>query len=203
MSIEIFEALDAKDFAKAEKLLAEEKEDLQSDDVEGRFWHQNTAVYLYLAQKKIEKASVTQQENLAFAQKLQRLDLEHVALHQLAMVYRERQDYNLALEMIVKERSLLENNFPDDILAAAVNAYEFAYLHFLLGDKEIAEKEMYRSLTLAEQTDDRVAQACAYRGLGEILSDETFFSTAKNLFLQAGDQVGAEEIDILIKNTRL
>ena len=69
---------------------------------------------------------------------------------------------------------------------------------------------MQQSLDSALKTDDLIAQACAYRGLGEIYrkldssKSYDYFSHAINLFDKAGDEIGAEEVRALkiIKSLR-
>lgn len=57
---------------------------------------------------------------------------------------------------------------------------------------------MQSSLDYAQKTDDLIAQACTYRGLGEILGQVSHFEAAKELFEQAGDDLGAKEVDQLL-----
>ena len=67
---------------------------------------------------------------------------------------------------------------------------------------------MEQSLKHALQTDDLIAQACAYRGLGEIYSAENSEKSQENLlhaielFEKAGDQVGAREVKTLLNKKK-
>ena len=67
---------------------------------------------------------------------------------------------------------------------------------------------MQQSLDSALKTDDLIAQACAYRGLGEIYQkldsrkSHDYFSQAIQLFDKAGDEIGAEEVRDLIDNKK-
>ena len=63
-------------------------------------------------------------------------------------------------------------------------------------------------LKQALQTDDLIAQACSFRGLGEIYSvekpeksQENFFQ-AIDLFEKAGDQIGAQEVKDLLNKKK-
>ena len=133
---------------------------------------------------------------------------EHIGYHQLAMVYREMNDYQTALNYIDKEREIIEKSFPEDALKSSVNNYEQGYLRLKLG--EIAKAIMYmeQSLKQALQTDDLIAQACSYRGLGEIYSAENSEKSQENflqaieLFEKAGDQIGAQEVKSLLNKKK-
>lgn len=87
-------------------------------------------------------------------------------------------------------------------MAHSVASYEDAYLHFLMGDLTIAETKMRTALDFALLTDDEVAKACAYRGLGEILADIQYLEQAKMIFSELGDTIGELEVDELIKELK-
>ena len=124
------------------------------------------------------------------------------------MVYREMNDYQTALSYIEKEREVIEDSFSEDALKSSVNNYEQGYLRLKLG--EIAKAIMYmeQSLKQALQTDDLIAQACSYRGLGEIYSAENSEKSQENflqaieLFEKAGDQIGAREVKNLLNKKK-
>ena len=67
---------------------------------------------------------------------------------------------------------------------------------------------MEQSLKQALQTDDLIAQACSYRGLGEIYSAENSEKSQENflqaieLFEKAGDQIGAQEVKDLLNKKK-
>ena len=90
----------------------------------------------------------------------------------------------------------------------SVNNYEQGYLRLKLGEITKAIMYMEQSLNHALQTDDLIAQACAYRGLGEIYSDENTEKSQVNLlraialFEKAGDQIGAQEVRKLLNNKK-
>lgn len=168
----------------------------------------NLMGYIYLYEKKYEDCLEVYQRYLHLAITEKDCENEHIAYHQLAMVYREMNDYQTALNYIDKEREIIEKSFPEDALKSSVNNYEQGYLRLKLG--EIAKAIMYmeQSLKQALQTDDLIAQACSYRGLGEIYSVENSEKSQENflqaieLFEKAGDQVGAEEVRALLDNKK-
>lgn len=124
------------------------------------------------------------------------------------MVYREMNDFQTALSYIEKEREIIEQVFPEDDLKSSVNDYEQGYLRLKLGQIFEANTYMQQSLHSALKTDDLIAQACAYRGLGEIYQNldssksHDYFSHAIQLFDNAGDEIGAKEVRDLIDNKK-
>ena len=168
----------------------------------------NLMGYIYLYEKKYEECLKVYQRYLHLAITEKDRENEHIAYHQLAMVYREMNDYQTALNYIEKEREIIEQVFPEDSLKTSVNDYEQGFLRFKLGQFVEAKTYMQQSLDSALKTDDLIAQACAYRGLGEIYSEENSEKSKENflqaieLFEKAGDQVGAEEVRDLIDNKK-
>ena len=168
----------------------------------------NLMGYIYLYEKKYEDCLEVYQRYLHLAITEKDRENEHIGYHQLAMVYREMNDYQTALNYIDKEREIIEKSFPEDALKSSVNNYEQGYLRLKLG--EIAKAIMYmeQSLKQALQTDDLIAQACSYRGLGEIYSAENSEKSQENflqaieLFEKAGDQVGAREVKNLLNKKK-
>ena len=168
----------------------------------------NLMGYIYLYEKKYEHCLEVYQRYLHLAITEKDRENEHIAYHQLAMVYREMNDYQTALSYIEKEREVIEDSFSEDALKYSVNNYEQGYLRLKLG--EIAKAIMYmeQSLKQALQTDDLIAQACSYRGLGEIYSSENSEKSQENflqaieLFEKAGDQVGAREVKNLLNKKK-
>lgn len=164
--------------------------------------------YIKLFEKDYKEALTIYQNYLEIAISSQDKENEHIGYHQLAMVYREMNDYQTALNYIDKEREIIEKSFPEDALKFSVNNYEQGYLRLKLG--EIAKAIMYmeQSLKQALQTDDLIAQACSYRGLGEIYSAEYSEKSQENflqaieLFEKAGDQVGAREVKNLLNKKK-
>lgn len=168
----------------------------------------NLMGYIKLFEKDYKEALLIYQNYLEVAISSQDKENEHIGYHQLAMVCREMNDYQTALNYIDKEREIIEKSFPEDTLKSSVNNYEQGYLRLKLG--KVAEAFMYmeQSLKQALQTDDLIAQACAYRGLGEIGSiqkpEESHenFLQAIALFEKAGDQIGAQEVRKLVNNKK-
>ena len=78
----------------------------------------------------------------------------------------------------------------------------------LTKDEMNKQEDMQQCLKYALQTDDLIAQACAYRGLGEIYQkldsskSHDYFSQAIQLFDKSGDEIGAEEVRDLIDNKK-
>ena len=168
----------------------------------------NLMGYIYLYEKKYEHCLEVYQRYLHLAITEKDRENEHIAYHQLAMVYREMNDFQTALSYIEKEREVIEQDFSGDSLKNSVNDYEQGYLRLKLGQLVEAEFYMQQSLDSALKTDDLIAQACAYRGLGEIYSIEKpeksqeNFLQAIDLFEKAGDQVGAQEVKDLLNKKK-
>ena len=168
----------------------------------------NLMGYIYLYEKKYEHCLEVYQRYLHLAITEKDRENEHIAYHQLAMVYREMNDFQTSLSYIEKEREVIEQVFPEDDLKSSVNDYEQGYLRLKLGQLVEAEFYMQQSLDSALKTDDLIAQACAYRGLGEIYrkldssKSYDYFSYAIKLFDKAGDEIGAEEVRDLIDNKK-
>lgn len=196
-----FEALESNQLTEAEQLLTQLYDSLDKEDVIGQFWANNNRIYLSVKKAQLQEARQSGRRNVRLAEKLGELEMKHIALHQLAYVEREAKDYPKALDYIVQEQALIAQLDLDDSdrkQADSVAGYEDAYLHFLMGDKTTAEAKMRTALDLALQTDDEVAKACAYRGLGEITKELSYFQKAKDLFLTIGDTIGAAEVEELI-----
>jgi tetratricopeptide repeat domain protein len=168
----------------------------------------NLMGYIYLYEKKYEHCLEVYQRYLHLAITEKDRENEHIAYHQLAMVYREMNDFQTALSYIEKEREVIEQDFSGDYLKYSVNDYEQGYLRLKLGQLVEAEFYMQQSLDSALKTDDLIAQACTYRGLGEIYSIEKpeksqeNFLQAIDLFEKAGDQVGAQEVKDLLNKKK-
>ena len=168
----------------------------------------NLMGYIYLYERKYEDCLEVYQRYLHLAITEKDRENEHIGYHQLAMVYREMNDYQTALSYIEKEREVIEDSFSEDALKFSVNNYEQGYLRFKIGEIKKSIMYMEQSLKQALQTDDLIAQACAYRGLGEIYrkldssKSYDYFSHAIKLFDKAGDEIGADEVRALIVNRK-
>ena len=168
----------------------------------------NLMGYIYLEEQKYNECLSIYQRYIDLARAKSDPENEHIGYHQLAMAYREMNDYQTALNYIDKEREIIEKSFPEDALKYSVNNYEQGYLRLKLGEITKAIMYMKQSLKHALQTDDLIAQACAYRGLGEIGSIQNPEESHKNflqaiaLFEKAGDQIGAQEVRKLLNNKK-
>ena len=168
----------------------------------------NLLGYIKLFEKDYQEALLIYQKYLEIAISSQDKENEHIGYHQLAMVYREMNEFQTALFYIEREQKVIEEAFTEDTLKSSVNNYEQGYLRLKLG--KVAEAFMYmeQSLKQALQTDDLIAQACAYRGLGEIGSIQNPEESHENflqaiaLFEKAGDQIGAQEVRKLLNNKK-
>ena len=92
----------------------------------------NLMGYIYLYEKKYEHCLEVYQRYLHLAITEKDRENEHVAYHQLAMVYREMNDFQTALSYIEKEREVIEQDFSGDSLKNSVNDYEQGYLRLKL-----------------------------------------------------------------------
>ena len=168
----------------------------------------NLMGYIKLFEKDYKEALLIYQNYLEVAISSQDKENEHIGYHQLAMVYREMNEFQTALFYIEREQKVIEEAFTEDTLKSSVNNYEQGYLRLKLG--KVAEAFMYmeQSLKQALQTDDLIAQACAYRGLGEIGSIQNPEESHENflqaiaIFEKAGDQIGAQEVRKLLNNKK-
>ncbi|HFR3701675.1 TPA: tetratricopeptide repeat protein [Streptococcus suis] len=170
----------------------------------------NLFAYIYLDEQNFEKALLACQCYIQLSRDEKDVEQEHIGLHQLAMVYRSQGNFKQALELIEEEAALLATDFSDDKLKWSVNEYEQGYLRLQLGELESAQHFMKRSLENALMTDDLIAQACAYRGLGEIYATNTATTLAEQAFEQsitafeeAGDDIGANEVRELMTTYRI
>ncbi|WP_367985525.1 hypothetical protein AB1F57_06725 [Streptococcus sp. ZY1909104] len=122
--------------------------------------------------------------------------MQPVALRQVADVEREAGNYQQALEFLEKEASLLSEYNESQLVG---NAYEQAYLHFLMGDMELAEQEMRKVLKKATRIEFPYIEASANRVLGEITKERSYFERAKELYLEVDDQISAQEVERMVE----
>ena len=168
----------------------------------------NLMGYIYLEEQKYNECLSIYQRYIDLARTKSDPENEHIGYHQLAMVYREMNEFQTALFYIEREQKVIEEAFTEDTLKSSVNNYEQGYLRLKLGQLVEAEFYMQQSLDSALKTDDLIAQACAYRGLGEIYRKldsskcHDCFSHAIQLFDKAGDEIGAEEVRALIDHKK-
>lgn len=179
------------------------------DDPEEFTWLLNAQGYAECNLLRFDEARRTYTEFIETA--LSRNDHEklHIGYHQMAMVLRMEEKYAEAMDWITKEQQIIQQHFPNDPLKKSVNLYEVGYLQFLQGNLEPAYSTMQESLALALKTDDWIAHACAYRGLGEICQGQKqieqaleYFEKAHTLFLEADSTVGAEEVQQMMSHCK-
>jgi tetratricopeptide (TPR) repeat protein len=135
------------------------------------------------------------------AQSQSDLESEYVALHQLGMVERMAEQYQTALKIFEQEAKLLVllENPP---LAVSANAYEQGIIYGKL--EQLSEARQWLSIALeqAQLCGDPIAEACAYRGLGEMAANPTMKKAmllqSKAAFERGNDALGAAEIDDLL-----
>lgn len=168
----------------------------------------NLMGYIYLEEKNYNNSLKIYQRYIDLARSKNDLENEHIGYHQLAMVYRDLGEFQKALLYINQEMEIIQNNFPNDALKLSINYYEQGFLHLKLGELEYAENHMQKSLDFALKTDDFIAQACAYRGMGEIYLDQEsdkaqdYFYQSIQLFEKAEDKIGADEVRTLLENKK-
>ena len=168
----------------------------------------NLMGYIYLEEKNYNNSLKIYQRYIDLSRSKNDLENEHIGYHQLAMVYRDLGEFQKALLYINQEMEIIQNNFPNDALKLSINYYEQGFLHLKLGELEYAENHMQKSLDFALKTDDFIAQACAYRGMGEIYLDQEsdkaqdYFYQSIQLFEKAEDKIGADEVRTLLENKK-
>lgn len=183
--------------------------DLVSDDFQletcSDFSLLNLMAYLRLEENTQEALSIYERY-ITLAKKQKDVENEHIGLHQLAMVHRELNQYQLALEKIEAEHAIIVAYFPEDYLKLSVNNYEQGFLRYKLKQYDDAIGYLKMSLEQAQKTDDVIAQACAFRGLGQTYLEikvndlaEIHLKKAKALFVETGDDLGAEEVKLLLQ----
>ena len=165
----------------------------------------NLMGYLFLVEKDYSLCILIFEKYIMLAQENEDKENEHIGLHQLAMIYREQGDFNMALKFIQDEEKIIEKYFSSDNLKKAVNNYEQGYVRFKLKQIDEALKFMVLSLEQSLRTDDVISQACSCRGLGEIyfaLGDTQLanvnFEKAIELFKSVDESEGIKEIEKLM-----
>ena len=130
---------------------------------------------------------------------------KHIALHQAGMVERMAENYDEALELFLQEAEIIHTAFPEDDLRIATNLYEQAYAHMKMGDTDNAKQIMNLSLQHAEKSGDAMCIGCAYRGLGEIMSDcgnieqaNKYYKQAIEAFELTGDMIAVDEVKTML-----
>ena len=168
----------------------------------------NLMGYIYLEEQNYKECLRIYQSYIDLARTKSDRENEHVGYHQLAMVYREMGHFQKALLYIDQEMQIITEYFLNDTLKFSVNNYEQGYLRLKLGNLKEAESYMQKSLDFALTTEDFIAQACAYRGMGEIylkqdaVKSRDYFYQSIQLFEKAEDKIGADEVRALLQNEK-
>ena len=129
----------------------------------------------------------------------------HKYAHQLCMVERESENFDKAIEYLELEKKLIPDS---DSLSLSANLYEFGKVNQLLGNHEDSLEYALQSMTEAQKCSDLIMKACAHRLMGDVLSKKDkdksneYYLAAKDLFLDAEDEFGANEIDELLNMER-
>lgn len=189
-------AFDAGDFEKARTLYEEHLEQHPGDE-QARFG----LGYVYVNLGHYEEAEELYQG--LYQEALESQDPRgHQAMHQIGMLRRVQGDYAGALTAFEQEKLLI----PDDAFPRAINTYELGMCHLRLGNTEKASVELHTSLFYAQRSTDLIAQACAYRGIGELHLAQDNYTEAQPAFLEAircfeaaGEKRGVEDIVEYIK----
>ena len=168
----------------------------------------NLMGYIYLEEQNYKECLSIYQRYISLARTKSDRENEHVGYHQLAMVYREMGYFQKALLYIDQEMQIITEYFPNDTLKFSVNNYEQGYLRLKLGNLKEAESYMQKSLDFALTTEDFIAQACAYRGMGEIylkqdaVKSRDYFYQSIQLFEKAEHKIGADGVRVLLQNKK-
>jgi tetratricopeptide (TPR) repeat protein len=135
------------------------------------------------------------------AQSQNDLTREYVALHQLGMVERMAEQYQVALEIFAQEAILIAR-LENPPLAVSANAYEQGIIYGKLEQFKEARTWLGVALEQAQLSGDAIAEACAYRGLGEMAANATMRKAmllqSKAAFERGQDALGAAEVEDLL-----
>lgn len=140
--------------------------------------------YVLVAQKKFDEAETLYRD-------LYKETKDHIFLHQLCMVFREKGAFEEALAYLRLELSMIND---DDHLSLGANAYEFGKINELLGKYDVAKRYARGCMESALATEDTVLKGCAYRLLGDVhrWSDKEtalkFYREAIGFFTAVPDQ---------------
>ena len=189
-----WQAYDNKEYAKADQiwteLLASELDETRRYDLFHGY------AYTLCALRKFDLARLIY-EHLYLVRE------NHIYLHQLAMVERERGDYALAFAHIESEAAMIEEGKTElpVSLALAANYYEQAKILELMKKLPEAQKLAEASFHYACENPDEMVLACSLRLLGDLSmhSDpeaaKDFYSMAQLAFEEAGDEVAVKEVE--------
>jgi len=83
----------------------------------------NLMGYIYLEEQKYNECLSIYQRYIDLARTKSDPENEHIGYHQLAMVYREMNEFQTALFYIEREQKVIEEAFTEDTLKSSVNNY--------------------------------------------------------------------------------
>jgi Flp pilus assembly protein TadD len=158
-------------------------------------------VYVFARTGRFEEARAECHLLQLEAQSQNNKSSEYVALHQLGMVERMAGQLETALGVFQKEQRMIQllENPP---LAVSANAYEQGIIYGKLERFDEARQWLLVSLEQAQLSGDPIAEACAYRGLGEVAANPTMrkamLMQSLAAFQRGGDAIGAAEIEDLL-----
>lgn len=203
--MQVFEMMDTGHNTEAKTYVLEAMETLDPQAAAYFDWL-NALGYIHCNLSEYAQALAVYDQYIDTARQNNHVENLHIGFHQKAMALRLNHQYDEALNFIMQEAAVINEHFSQDHLKLSVNEYEYGYLSFLMDQMDNAHTHMERCLNEALKTDDLIAQACAYRGLGEIFRKDNHVSQAArcldqayDLFIQAGDTIGAAEVDRLRK----
>jgi tetratricopeptide (TPR) repeat protein len=131
---------------------------------------------------------------------------EYVALHQLGMVERMAGEWQTALEIFKREQAVIAS-LENPPLAVSANAYEQGIICGKLERYPEAREWLALALEQAQLSGDPIAEACAYRGLGEVAANavmrKAMLLQSLAAFQRGGDTLGAAEIEDLLQQKPL
>ena len=189
-----WKAYDNKEFAKADQiwteLLASERDETRRYDLFHGY------AYTLCALRKFDLARLIY-EHLYLVRE------NHIYLHQLGMVERERGDYALAFAHIESEAAMIEEGKTElpVSLALAANYYEQAKILELMKKIPEAKKLAEVSFHYACENPDEMVLGCSLRLLGDIAlhADQAeakdYYAMAKLAFEEAGDEIAVSEME--------
>jgi tetratricopeptide (TPR) repeat protein len=126
---------------------------------------------------------------------------QYVALHQLGMVERMAGELHTALEIFRKEQAIIAS-LENPPLAVSANAFEQGIICGKLERYAESREWLALSLEQAQLSGDPIAEACAYRGLGEVAANPTMkkamLMQSLAAFRRGNDALGAAEIEDLL-----
>lgn len=131
---------------------------------------------------------------------------QYAALHQRGMIERMAEQYDTALEVFALERQIIAK-LENPPLAVSANAYEEGIIRGKLEQYAEARDWLGVALEQAQLCGDAIAEACAYRGLGEMAANPTMRKAmllqSKAAFERGGDALGAAEIGDLLESNAI